>query len=97
MDFVVLDDPEFQDFNFLLGYAQALRPGGGPGHQELYEMVIQARRGDPVGAQEFAGVMGLTLRPEAFESFQRTFTLVQDGVFAEYALLILKGTPIFSR
>jgi hypothetical protein len=35
-------------------------------------MVIQARSGDPVGAQEFAGVMGRTLRPEAFESFQRT-------------------------
>jgi hypothetical protein len=73
MDFVMLDDPEFLDFNFLLGYDPALRPGGGPGHQELYQMVIQARRGDPVGAQEFAGVMGLILRPEAFESFQRTF------------------------
>lgn len=72
MDFVMLDDPEFLDFNFLLGYDHALRPGGGPGHQELYDMVIQARSGDPVGAQEFAGVMGLTLRPEAFVSFQRT-------------------------
>jgi hypothetical protein len=58
MDFVMLDDPEFQDFNFLLGYDPALRPGGGPGHQELYQMVIQARSGDPVGALEFAGVMG---------------------------------------
>ena len=26
-----------------------------------------------------------------------TTTLVQDSVFAEYALLILKGTPILSR
>jgi len=73
MDFAMLDDPEFLDCNFSLGHDPALRPGGGPGHQELYQMVIQARRGDSVGALEFAEVMDRTLRPEAFESFQRTF------------------------
>jgi len=73
MDCVILDDPEFLDFNFSLGCDPALRSGGGPGHQELYQVVIQARRGDPATALEFADVMDRTLRPETFESFQRKF------------------------
>ncbi len=72
MEFVYLDDPQFLDFNFSLGYDQALRPGRGPDHRALFRMVIRARSGVRAEAIEFGGVMGWTLTPEAFESFQRT-------------------------
>ena len=72
MDFVLLDDDEFVDFNFSQSHDPALQPGHGPDHRQLYRMVIEARQGDRTGFAEFAEVMYRTLRPEAFESFQRT-------------------------
>lgn len=71
MTFYVLDDPEFLDFNFSAFLDPELKPGHGPTQTRMYQMVIESRRGDRSAAGEFANTLHWTLRPAAFESFQR--------------------------
>lgn len=71
MTFYLLDDPEFLDFNFSPFLDPELKPGHGPTPTDMYRMVIESRRGDLRAAAEFVNVLDWTLRPAAFESFQR--------------------------
>jgi len=72
-DFVALDfDPNFCNFNFCSLWDPALRPGSGPSESSLYKLAYLGRRGEVSATGEYADTMGWTLRPEAFECFQRT-------------------------
>jgi hypothetical protein len=71
MTFYLLEDPEFVDFNFSSFLDPELKPGNGPTPTNMYRMVIESRRGDLRAAAEFVNVLDWTLRPAAFESFQR--------------------------
>jgi hypothetical protein len=71
MTFYLLDDPEFADFNFSSFLDPELKPGNGPTTTDMYRMVIESRRGDRPAAAEFANTLHWTLRPAAFDSFQR--------------------------
>jgi hypothetical protein len=72
MSFVCLFlDRKFPDFNFSETLDPDLRPGAGPSQPALIQMVHAARRGDRSAGFEFTDTMYWTLRPEAFECFQR--------------------------
>jgi hypothetical protein len=71
MTFYVLDDPEFLDFNFSAFVDPELKPGHGPTQTGMYQLAIESRRGDRIAAAEFANTLCWTLRPVAFECFQR--------------------------
>ena len=43
----------------------------GPSHQDLFNLVYQARAGSPSAAMEFADALDWTLRQETFEAFQK--------------------------
>lgn len=62
-------DAAFADFNFSELWDPALRCG--PNSAGLYRLAYKARGGDRAAAQMFADTMGWTLRPEAWECFQR--------------------------
>lgn len=64
-------DRWFCDFNFSEVLDPDLRPGNGPGQLELIQLVQRARGGDRFAKFEFTDTMYWTLRPEAFECFQR--------------------------
>ena len=72
MSFVSLFlDRKFPDFNFSETWDPDLRPGGGPSQLSLIKLVHAARRGERSARFEFRETMYWTLRPEAFECFQR--------------------------
>jgi hypothetical protein len=62
-------DPAFADYNFSELGDPALR--GGPSSAGLYRLAYKARGGDRAAAQMFVDTMRWTLRPEAWECFQR--------------------------
>ena len=66
-----LDDPEFRDFNISYLWSPDLRAGSGPNESKLFRLVYESRKGVRGAAGEFADTMYWTLRPAAFESFQR--------------------------
>jgi hypothetical protein len=73
MTFVFQNDPEFLNFNFSWLADDTLQPGSGPRESDLYVLVQKARKGIDDALQEYEDAMSWTLRPAAFESFQRTF------------------------
>ena len=66
-----LDDPEFRNFNICYLWTPDLRAGGGPNESQLFRLVYESRRGVRGAAGEFADSMYWTLRPAAYESFQK--------------------------
>lgn len=73
MTFIFLNDRELLNFNFSWMADETLQPGSGPRESDLYALVQQARKGLKDAAESYADTMYWTLRPSAFESFQRTF------------------------
>jgi hypothetical protein len=69
--FLLLDDKHFRDFNYSRGLEPNLLPGSGPTEAQLSRWVLQARGGDRGASHDLAETMHTTLRPAAFEAFQR--------------------------
>jgi hypothetical protein len=59
----------FRDFNFCARWDPSLK--GGPSSESLVRLVYEARQGDRSAAGEFGSAMYYTLRPAAFEAFQK--------------------------
>jgi hypothetical protein len=59
----------YRDFNFSAIWRPSL--DGGPSFEALFKLVYQARQGDHSAALEFGDTMFYTLRPAAFEAYQR--------------------------
>jgi hypothetical protein len=59
----------FRDFNFCSIWDPTLR--GGPSFEALFRLTYEARQGDRSAALEFGDTMYYTLRPAAFEAYQR--------------------------
>jgi hypothetical protein len=66
-----LDDPDFKDFNLCYFRSPDLRAGGGPNESQLFRLVYESRKGVRGSTAEFADTMYWTLRPAAYESFQK--------------------------
>jgi len=66
-----LDDPEFRDFNISYLWSPDLRAGSGPNERKLFRLAYESRKGVRGTAGESADTMCWTLRPAAFESFQK--------------------------
>lgn len=64
-----LTDRAFRDFNFSAIWRPSLN--GGPSFEALFRLVYEARQGDYSAALEFGDTMLFTLRPAAFEAYQR--------------------------
>jgi hypothetical protein len=62
-------DQDFNDFNFSFLWDPALQKG--PGELQLLKLVHEGRRGRRSALAEFADAMYFTLRPQAFDSYQR--------------------------
>jgi hypothetical protein len=73
MAFILMDDPQFLNFNFASAPVEMLEPGSGPRESDLFVLVQQARQGVPGAAWDYVDVMQTTLRRAAFDSFQQTF------------------------
>jgi hypothetical protein len=72
MCFLLLEmDRAVLDFNFCELLDPTLKPGNGPAHAELFELIYKARQGDRFTPSEFANTMYWTLREATFECFQQ--------------------------
>jgi hypothetical protein len=60
----------FRNFNFSGIFDPSL--GRGPSFETLFKLAYQARQGDRFAPHEFGDVMYFTLRPAAFEAYQRS-------------------------